>query len=128
MSVCNRCQRETNSRTGYTVDNQHMYVCDNCYDELERHRIDEICKTITGPDSFQGHSKSDLSECFWTHLGIYAKHPNQKSFHIVLRAYLWAVHDDKGLANSFHHAMKWIGIKWWNMPDNLPIDRSEYDD
>ena len=117
---CDRCKRETNSRSAYTIDNTRQFICDACYDELETARIDTICNSVTEAASFQGKSKADLSECFWKHLGIYAKHPNQKSFHIITRAYLWAVHDDRGLANSFRHAMKWVGVDWFEMPDGLP--------
>lgn len=102
-------------------DGHSISVCQDCYDELNNARIDELCSTITSPSSFSSMSKSDMSECFWAHLGRYVKRPNQKSWSIIMRAYGWACHDDHGLSNSFRHAMEWVGLKRSeSMPAGLP--------
>jgi hypothetical protein len=118
--ICEICKKATWSATSYRKCNiRYDTVCWDCHDKLEAERIGKMCDTITEAADFKGQSKSDLSECFWTHLGIYQKHPNKKSFNLLKRAWLWAVHDDHGLANSFHHALEWVGIDIWHMPEGI---------
>lgn len=57
---------------------------------------------------FSEWSNKDMSELFWLHASIYAKNPNEHSLRIMDRAWLWACHDNHGLANSFLNAIKWI--------------------
>lgn len=121
--ICDKCKKAVNVRTSYLLNGKCVYVCDACYDELEAARIAEICDSVNDASDFAGVSKHDLSEGFWTHLGIYAKKPNKKSFLILRRAWLWAVHDDHGLANSFTHALDWCGVDVFSMPENLPEEQ-----
>lgn len=60
------------------------------------------------PRDFREWEHRDLSELFWFHIGHYTKNPNEHSLRIMERAFLWAVHDNNGLANSFLHAFKWV--------------------
>ena len=50
-------------------------------------------------------------------------HENQNSFYVMKMAYIWAVHADHGLANSFMHALNWCGINIWdaNKYKSLPL-------
>lgn len=71
-------------------------------------------KTIKRPGDFKSWDLRDMSELFWMKLGEYVKHPTFEAFLLMLRAWEWAVHEDKALANSFTHALKWCKINtWW---------------
>lgn len=59
---------------------------------------------------FKGWKHTDLSDVFWSCLGRYVKSPNAHDLAVLNAAYLWAVHDNHALANSFSHALKWAGI------------------
>lgn len=116
--ICEVCKKAAWSTTSYRKGNiKYSAVCDDCYDKLEEERISKMCDSITEAADFKSATKADLSEAFWTHLGIYQKRPNKKSFKILQNAWLWAVHDDHGLANSFTHALKWVGVDIWHMPE-----------
>ena len=65
-------------------------------------------KDTKRPSDFREWKHRDLSELFWSHLGTYSRSPNEHSLRIMERAFLWAVHDNNGLANSFLHAFKWV--------------------
>ncbi len=67
-------------------------------------------KNIKSSSDFKTWKHRDLSELFWICLGRYVKEPNGNDLQMMRRAYLWAVHDNHGLANSMSHAMKWAGI------------------
>jgi len=60
------------------------------------------------PSDFREWVHGDLSELFWHHLGTYSHNPTEHSLKIMERAFLWAAHDNYGLANSFLHAFKWV--------------------
>lgn len=118
---CYLCDAATSAtRCWKEKDGVSHDVCFACHDKKKAERITEICNSVTAPSSFKGVRKEDLSECFWVHLGIYAKRPNKKSLAIIRRAYGWACHDDHGLANSFRHAMIWVGVPRSGTPDSLP--------
>lgn len=72
--------------------------------EIQTRLLDE-------PTAFRHWDAAHMSDLFWDHLAEYRKNPNGNSMEIIYMAYLWAVHADKALANSFVHAMRWIGIK-----------------
>ena len=60
------------------------------------------------PCDFREWEHRDLSELFWLYLSSYTKNPNEHALRIMERAFLWAIHDNNGLANSFLHAFKWV--------------------
>ena len=120
---CELCGEKTCCTTTLRCDDGVVRdVCDECYDKKKRERISKICDSVVEPSSFQGVRKEDLSECFWTHLGIYAKHPNKKSLGVIHMAFLWACHDDHGLSNSFLHAMEWADVPIRSIPADIPED------
>lgn len=102
---CQKCKKPVNQIIG------NRPICDNClekeYIETLRRKETEIKKA----EDFKVWRLEDMSELFWIHLGLYQKNPNTKSLTIMRAAYNWAVHESKGLANSFHHALKWAGIE-----------------
>lgn len=73
--------------------------------EIEK-RAEEIKKA----SDFVEWKHRDMSELFWICLGRYVKNPQKRDLDLMRMAYLWAVHDNHGLANSFSHAMKWAGV------------------
>lgn len=85
-------------------------ICRECREKFKQEVIEEKLKSVQKPDDFKGWKDADLSEAFWIHLVRYQKQPNQRSLSILSRAFLWAVHDNHGLSNSFRHALKWCGI------------------
>lgn len=85
-------------------------ICFSCQKKREQERLRNREDEVKEARDFKEWNMADMSELFWIHLGIYQKTPNQKSCEIMKSAYLWAVHANKGLANSFNHAMQWIGI------------------
>lgn len=85
-------------------------LCDKCYDEREHMRLEEKSKEVKEASDFYKWRHRDLSELFWMHLGTYIKAPNEHSLSIMCMAYRWACHDNVGLANSFHIALKWAKI------------------
>ena len=60
------------------------------------------------PSDFKEWKHKDLSELFWSHLCDYSRNPTEHSLKIMEQAFLWAAHDNNGLANSFLHAIKWV--------------------
>lgn len=66
---------------------------------------------IKQASDFKSWDMSDMSELFWMEIAKYVKEPNFKSLKLMERAWLWAVHEDGALANSFIHALHWIGVK-----------------
>lgn len=95
-------------------------ICEKCEKEQAQAKLRAREGTIRESSDFKSWEAADMSELFWVHLGLYQKEPNKKSLHIMKCAYLWAVHADKGLANSFHHAMEWVGIK------NIQMEYKKY--
>lgn len=84
-----------------------------CFDCAKKKRTDAILargENIRHASDFKDWSMRDMSELFWQHLGKYIKEPNEDSILLVERAFDWAVHADKALANSFLHALEWAGI------------------
>lgn len=59
---------------------------------------------------FKAWNHTDMAGAFWVCLGRYIKNPNEHDLTVINAAYLWAVHDNHALANSFSHALKWAGI------------------
>lgn len=126
MKHCEFCGAVT-GRTDFIKNvGRRADVCNECYKEQEVLRIAKQLQTVEKAVHFKEWSKRDLSEAFWTHLGIYVKHPNQRSRQIIYQAYLWAVHDDKGLANSFSHAFRWCNIDIADEMDRTDLP-AEYD-
>lgn len=102
---CQKCRKPVNQ----IIDDRP--ICDSC---LEKEYIESLRAKETGiqeAKDFKTWRLEDVSELFWIHLGLYQKNPNTKSLGIMRAAYNWAVHESKGLANSFHHALKWAGIE-----------------
>lgn len=117
MSRCNICNTETN--TTYTVGKTEM--CETCYKQHNLNNLMVKASKLKEAADLKHWSKRDMSELFWIHLGIYVKMPNKDSLKYMVMCNNWAVHDDKGLANSFSHALKWADIslyaeqqKWRN--------------
>ena len=83
-------------------------------DGMEEARwVDQIRQrgtTVIEAADFKTWKMKDMSELFWTHLGIYVKEPNKESARLMICALDWAVHADHGLFNSFTHALKWAKI------------------
>lgn len=115
MGKCTVCGKETNSiRKLDNIGRDFEFICIECCVEQKRQEkrnvIEENLKAINKASDFKEWKKEDLSEAFWIHLGKYQKTPNRRSLDIVYKAYLWSVHDDHGLANSFSNALKWCKI------------------
>lgn len=110
MEKCEFCGRPAGGREFVKNIERRAWVCRDCYKKQEALRISRQLETVNHAVDFKPWEKRDMSEAFWMHLGIYVKRPNQRSLSVINAAYLWAVHDDKGLANSFHHAMQWAKI------------------
>lgn len=110
MEKCEFCGTITGRHDFVKNVGRRACVCAACYKEQEFLRISRQLESVNRAVDFKPWEKRDMSEAFWMHLGIYVKHPNQKSLSVINSAYLWAVHDDKALANSFHHALQWANI------------------
>ena len=114
MGKCVICGKETNSVKTDKENNSLKFLCVSCeVEEKKREKrnvIEENLKSVNAASDFKEWKKEDLSEAFWIHLGRYQKMPNRRSLEIMYRAYMWAVHDDHGLSNSFSNALKWCGI------------------
>ena len=106
MSKCENCG--TSSATWTTYDKKH--VCMDCYRSLKKQKLLDKSENINQVSDFEQWKSSDLSEIFWIMIGEYQKRPNKKALKLMFRAYLWAVHADHGLSNSFAHALDWCGI------------------
>ena len=65
---------------------------------------------IEKANDFRSWDMSDMSELFWMKLSEYVKEPNFAALKMMERAWLWAIHEDGALANSFIHALHWVGI------------------
>lgn len=85
-------------------------LCDSCYKNREQARLDEKSRNIKQASDFSEWRHRDMSELFWIHLGKYIKEPSEHSLSLLRMAYLWACHDNVGLANSFFHALQWAKI------------------
>lgn len=85
-------------------------LCDMCSEKKYQAKIEEKSKSVSKISDFSGWSGSDMSELFWISLGRYVKHPDENSLSMMYRAYMWAVHENRGLSNSFNHALKWTKI------------------
>lgn len=121
MHKCEFCNAITGRRDFVKNVRRRAWVCDACLKEQEALRISRQLETVNWAKDFESWEKRDMSEAFWMHLGIYVKHPNQKSLSVINAAYLWAVHDDKALANSFHHALQWAKIDLFNEQDRMDL-------
>lgn len=105
MSFCEDCGAVTNTQYGNT------FLCDACHKKRETERLEKAAESVQESSDFKSWKHKDLSELFWICLGRYAKYPNEHDLALIRRAYLWAVHDNHGLANSMKHAMDWVGVK-----------------
>lgn len=103
--ICADCGKKTNQ----SINGEPL--CSECSEKRTINKVRAKEDEIKAARDFKEWKPQDMSELFWIHLGIWAKEPNIKSLEIMRHAYLWAVHDNKGLANSFVHAMEWAGIK-----------------
>lgn len=110
MAKCIRCSGNAYSKEFIPELNANDFICRNCRKALRQEAIAKKLESVEKSADFKPWAATDLSEAFWLHLGIYTKHPNQRSLSILNMAFNWAVHADKGLANSFGHALKWCGI------------------
>lgn len=102
--ICTDCGKITDT----TIDG--IPLCQQCLENRKQEKLRKQEDTITEAASFRKWKMEEMSELFWIHLGLYQKEPNQKSADIMRCALDWAVHADHGLANSFRHALKWVGI------------------
>lgn len=123
MERCEFCGAITGRHDFVKNVGRRTWVCNDCYKKQEALRISRQLESVRRAVDFKPWEKRDMSEAFWMHLGIYVKHPNQKSLQVINSAYLWAVHDDKALANSFHHALQWAKIDLFNEQErtDLPL-------
>lgn len=106
MKYCADCEAPTN--TYYAVESQ--YLCKDCFQTRKAARRKKELETVTEPSDFKHWTHTDLSDLFWETLAAYQKEPNARSMDILRWTYLWAVHDNRALANSFAHALSWAGI------------------
>lgn len=127
--LCVKCHRSVNQIIN------GVPICSECDEKQKQDELRAKEDSIRASNDFKGWKMSDMSELFWIHLGIYQKEPNKKSLLILKHAYLWAVHANKGLANSFCHAMEWIGIKNiamacsnWDKQTKKPEERTNFAD
>lgn len=124
MEKCEFCGRPTGGREFVKNIERRAWICRDCYKEQEALRISRQLETVNRAEDFKPWEKRDMSEAFWIHLGIYVKHPNQRSLSVINAAYLWAVHDDKGLANSFNHALSWAKIDLFAEQDRTDLPKT----
>lgn len=109
MGICQRCHGPAHTMWG-----NEGYFCDDCYAKIKQEKIlqkyDE--ENITSSVDLKNNNwdAESISELFWTHLGRYKKHPNQKSLDVMLCARSWAAHSDHALSNSIAHALEWCGV------------------
>lgn len=103
---CTRCKKDVNSIS--SIDS--MELCDECYKTYKREKIECAAENINRSSDFKNWKGEDLSELFWICLGRYVKEPNDHDRKLMRMAYLWAVHDNHGLANSMSHALKWAKV------------------
>ena len=83
-------------------------------DSLERkYNLLDRCQKTKEASDFKIWSESDMEAAFWLHLGRYNKCPNSESFHVMMRAYLWAVHANGRLARAFSDALRWSDIDFF---------------
>lgn len=101
---CEKCGKPINYITN------ERCICNDCSREEYQTELEEKVKNIKEPGDFKSWSLIDVSELFWMHIGIYQQTPNETSLNILKRAYLWAIHEDKALANSMSHTLKWTNI------------------
>lgn len=125
MGICQRCHGPAHTKWG-----NEGYFCDDCYNKIKQERILEKYdkKNITSSVDLINNSWSaeSISELFWTHLGIYQKHPNRKSLNAMFCARSWAAHSDHALSNSIAHALKWCGVNLIaECKKDLPDDHKE---
>ena len=105
MNYCEDCGAVTHTEYGNT------FLCPACHKRRTEERLKKAAENVQMSSDFKSWKHEDLSELFWICLGRYVKQPNDKDLATMRRAYLWAVHDNHGLANSMHHALDWAGIK-----------------
>ena len=108
MSICADC----GSKAAYSQYTEYgnICLCSDCRDKRREPELIERGRQITHPSDFKQWDSGDMSELFWIHLGKYVKEPNPESLQCMRKAFCWACHDNHGIANSFHHALKWAGI------------------
>ena len=76
-------------------------------------KLEERAQSIQKSSDFKSWEHDDMSELFWFCLGRYIKKPTERDLQLMRMAYLWAVHANRGLANSFFHALRWAGINYY---------------
>lgn len=87
-----------------------IVLCDDCFNKRLKSKVEEKSLSVHKSSDFSSWNHGDMSELFWMHLGKYIKEPNEHSLNLMYMAYLWACHDNRGLANSFCNALKWAKI------------------
>ena len=96
----------------YTIHSKYgsVALCDECASKRRHAELEEKSAEVHKASDFSCWGHDDISELFWVHLGRYIKEPNEHSTTLMLMAFRWACHDNKGLANSFSNALKWAKI------------------
>ena len=107
---CYICGRVPMSFSREYENDRYIIVCNDCRKRRQQEKLEKDLESVHEPVHFRGWEKRDMSEAFWVHLGRYKNCPNKRSLEIMYLAILWAHHDDHGLSNSFHHALKWCDI------------------
>ena len=132
---------------GVFVDDQFCYIVlnpsDAFYEDLKNHDIASINRArrairrsryyktrrrqsmngkkdinnIHQASDFKAWNHTDMAGAFWVCLGRYIKNPNEHDLTVINAAYLWAVHDNHALANSFSSCTQ--------MGRNRPVYRNE---
>lgn len=85
-------------------------ICSECREKLHAEKIEKRAQNIKKASDFKEWDHGHIADLFWAHLAKYQKEPNQRSLDILMRAYLWAIHDSHGLSRNFKHALDWCGI------------------
>lgn len=104
---CADCEAETHTSYG------GVYLCEECHTKRKQAELEEKSQSLKSCSDFKAWNSGDMSELFWMHLGKYVKEPNERSLSIIRMAYLWACHDNRGLANSFYNAMRWAKVDYY---------------
>lgn len=124
MGICADCGGKA-----YTRFNEGtLCLCWSCIRERERKEVMRKGEEVKRISDFSAWDMGDMSELFWSHLGIYQKTPNKHSLSIMERAIMWAHHADHGLSNSFENALRWCGIdlykevKRTDIPETADVD------
>lgn len=99
-SVCKEMVRSYTMRDG-------KCVCTSCMSKMRKQDILEKASKSDDCAYFKEWTSKDRTTAFFESFGRYVKKPNKRDFMTVYHIWLWAVHDDKALAETIRYTFKW---------------------